>query len=66
MAHKRKDSFVPCKEWCKHLRPEGKRSQAKAERRHAKRHITFDIDKVKYGSIGIDKQGRVWICVTLD
>ena len=34
MAHKRKDTFVPG-EWAKHLKPDGKRSMAKAERQAA-------------------------------
>ena len=45
MAHKRKDSFVPCKEWCKHLRPEGKRSQAKAERKAVLNYIRNNHEK---------------------
>ena len=39
MAHKRKDTLAPCKEWAKHLKPFGKRQQAKAERRAAKNQI---------------------------
>jgi len=39
MAHKRKDTFVPCQEWWKHLRPYNKRVQAKAERKAAKERV---------------------------
>ena len=39
MAHKRKDSLVPPSEWAKHLRPFGKRKQAKLERLAAKKDI---------------------------
>lgn len=39
MAHKRKDSLVPPTEWAKHLRPFGKRKQAKLERLAAKKEI---------------------------
>lgn len=38
MAHKRKDTYV-AGEWARHLKPDGKRQMAKAERRHAKRAI---------------------------
>ncbi len=34
MAHKRKDTYV-AGEWAKHLKPDGKREMAKAERRAA-------------------------------
>lgn len=36
MAHVRKDTFAPTRSWNKHLRKDGKRVQAKAERRAAK------------------------------
>lgn len=39
MAHKRKDTLAKTNEWAKHLRPFGKRQQAKAERRAAKKEI---------------------------
>jgi hypothetical protein len=39
MAHKRKDTYV-AGEWARHLKPDGKRQMAKAERRHAKREIS--------------------------
>jgi hypothetical protein len=42
MAHKRKDSLVPPVEWAKHLRPYGKRKQAKLERIAAKKEIKKD------------------------
>ena len=40
MAHTRKDTLVPPKEYAKHLRPFGKRVQAKAERRASKSAIS--------------------------
>lgn len=41
MAHVRKDTLTKTIEWAKHLRPFGKRRQAKQERRAARK----DIDK---------------------
>jgi hypothetical protein len=38
----RQDSLVPTAEWAKHLRPFGKRRQAKAERQAAKTLIDAD------------------------
>ena len=43
MSHHRKDTFVPCGEWKQHLKPEGKRGQAQAERRYAKHQIEQDV-----------------------
>jgi acetone carboxylase gamma subunit len=45
MAHKRKDTFVPVMEWAKHLKPYGKRIQAKAERRAAAKAIADSYPK---------------------
>jgi hypothetical protein len=39
MAHVRKDTLAKTSEWAKHLRPFGKRKQAKAERRAATKEI---------------------------
>jgi len=39
MAHSRKDTLAKTREWADHLRPFGKRQQAKAERRAARRDI---------------------------
>lgn len=39
MAHKRKDTLANTVEWAKHLRPEGKRRQAKAERQAGRASI---------------------------
>lgn len=39
MAHARKDTLSKPREWAKHLRPSGKRAQAKAERRVIKLEI---------------------------
>ena len=39
MAHKRKDTLASPTEWAKHLRPFGKRKQAKLERLAAKKDI---------------------------
>lgn len=41
MAHKRKDTYIPG-EWARHLKPDGKRQMAKAERRAAKNRIRQD------------------------
>ena len=43
MAHKRKDTLVAPMEWAKHLKPYGKRVQAKAERRAASLSISKEI-----------------------
>jgi hypothetical protein len=40
MAHTRKDTFTKTRDRAKHLRPEGKRAQNKAERRHAKHNLS--------------------------
>ena len=39
MSHVRKDTLKRCIEWAKHLRPYGKRVQAKRERGAAKDQI---------------------------
>ena len=39
MAHKRKDTLTTCQEWAKHLKPFGKRTHNKCERRAARDHI---------------------------
>ena len=39
MAHVRKDTLTPPKEWRKHLHPDWKRITNKAERRAAKKEI---------------------------
>lgn len=39
MAHVRKDTLTRSREWAKHLRPFGKRKQAKGERVAAKKLI---------------------------
>ena len=39
MAHTRKDTLTAVMEWAKHLRPFGKRMQAKKERNAAKKRI---------------------------
>jgi|TARA_R110002153_G_scaffold36642_2_gene108140 hypothetical protein len=39
MAHTRKDTLVKTAGWQKHLRPFGKRKQAKRERKAAKKEI---------------------------
>ena len=39
MAHKRKDTLTQTTEWAKHLRPIGKRIQAKKERNASKKEI---------------------------
>lgn len=39
MAHARKDTYVKCREWWKHLKPFGKRDQNKRERKCAKERI---------------------------
>jgi hypothetical protein len=44
MAHKRKDTRVAPTEWAKHLRPEGKRMQSKAERNAAKKEIDGEVN----------------------
>jgi hypothetical protein len=44
MAHKRKDTLARVQEWAKHLRPYGKRVQAKAERRAANKEIKRGLD----------------------
>jgi len=46
MTHVRKDTLAKTKEWAKHLRPFGKRVQAKSERRAAKAQIA-QINKEK-------------------
>ena len=44
MAHTRKDTFTrPC-EWAKHLRPDGKRRQAKKERVVKKKIVDREIN----------------------
>jgi hypothetical protein len=51
MSHKRKDTLVPTTCWAQHLRPAGKRQQAKAERREAIRQIVKEAgDGVKKGA----------------
>jgi len=45
MSHKRKDTLVPTAEWAQHLRPFGKRRQAKAERREAIRQLVKEVEK---------------------
>ncbi|MBX3741231.1 MAG: hypothetical protein KF712_09595 [Akkermansiaceae bacterium] len=39
MAHARKDTFAKTRSWARHLRPRGKRMQAKAERVAARKQI---------------------------
>lgn len=39
MSHARKDTLTKPKQWAKHLRPFGKRQQAKAERKAAQKDI---------------------------
>jgi len=39
MSHTRKDTLAKTVEWAKHLRPFGKRRQAKAERAAASKEI---------------------------
>jgi hypothetical protein len=39
MAHTRKDTYTRTCEWWKHLRPFGKRIQAKRERRYCRKHL---------------------------
>jgi hypothetical protein len=39
MAHTRKDTLTATREWAKHLRPFGKRRQAKQERKAAQLQI---------------------------
>ena len=39
MAHVRKDTLAKTIDWCKHLRPFGKRAQARRERAAAKKQI---------------------------
>lgn len=43
MSHKRKDTLARVTEWCKHLRPFGKRKQAKRERIASKNEIQKEI-----------------------
>jgi hypothetical protein len=43
MAHARKDTYVAPKEWAKHLRPDGKRVQAKCERKVAKKKLRTNM-----------------------
>jgi hypothetical protein len=50
MSHKRQDTFVPDGEWRQHLRPDGKRSYHKAERRHAKNFQETEEEIVDPGS----------------
>ena len=46
MSHKRKDTLVRVTDWAKHLRPSGKRMQAKRERLAAKKEIKKDKDQL--------------------
>jgi hypothetical protein len=43
MAHVRKDTLAKPKEWAKHLRPFGKRKQAKTERKTAQKEIQKEM-----------------------
>lgn len=43
MAHKRKDTLTAPKEWAKHLRPFGKRQQARHERQAARQQVRKEI-----------------------
>jgi hypothetical protein len=43
MSHKRADTLAKCRSWNKHLKPEGKRDQAKRERLAAKDRIAGEV-----------------------
>ena len=45
MSHNRKDTLTGTIEWAKHLRPLGKKLQAKKERNAAKKEIRKEQDK---------------------
>ena len=45
MAHKRKDTRVAPTERWKHLRPDNKRAQSKAERKEAKKEIDGEVNQ---------------------
>ncbi len=47
MAHVRKDTLTKPLEWAVHLRPYGKRQQAKLERRAAEKQIKKEILQCK-------------------
>lgn len=47
MTHKRKDTYAKPKEWAKHLRPDGKRRMAKAERIAAKHIVEETVEEAK-------------------
>ena len=46
MAHKRKDTLVPTGSWNVHMKPDGKRTHNKAERRASKGAIIIDMADV--------------------
>ena len=43
MSHTRKDTLAKTRQWAKHLRPSGKREQAKAERRAVMKEIKNQV-----------------------
>lgn len=43
MSHRRQDTFVPTREWRKHLRKDGKRNQHNREKNAAKRQILREL-----------------------